>query len=225
VIVSDDALAQCVSDLRRALNDTDRKIIKTVPRRGYLFGASVAISIADTVTPLPAVAPSKLSLMVLPFVGLSKDSEEERVAQIITEDLTTDLSHLLYSFVISRTTALRYQENAVGIRQIGRELGFRYVLEGSVQWRGDQFQINVQLTDAETSGLVWADRFETRLILPEEQSEICIRLVRAVQFELVKDVNRRIELERSPDADVRDLIIRGRALRYTLPAQRTQTLL
>jgi len=95
-----------------------------------------------------------------PFVNLSNDPEQQYFADGITEDLTTDLSRIADMFVISRNTAFTYRNKAVGTKQIGRELGVRYVLEGSVRRSGDQIRVNAQLIDAETDAHLWAEQFD-----------------------------------------------------------------
>jgi len=107
------------------------------------------------------VTVSRLSIVVLPFANLSNDPEQEYFADGITDDLTTDLSRISGSFVIARNTAFTYKGKSVDAKQIGRELGVRYVLEGSVRRTGDRVRVNVQLIDAETNAHLWADRFET----------------------------------------------------------------
>jgi adenylate cyclase len=127
--------------------------------------------------------------------------------------LTTDLSRISDSFVIARNTAFIYKSKSVGAKQVGGELGVRYVLEGSVRRAGDQVRVNVQLIDAETGAHVWADRFETdRANLAEAQEEITGRLARSVHLELVQNVGRRIEQEKAVDPDSRDLVMRGWAI-------------
>src|SRR5438309_7478561 len=138
------------------------------------------------------------------FVGIRpeapNDPEQEYFADGITDDLTTDLSRISDSFVIARTTAFAYKGKPVDVRQIGRELGVRYVLEGSVRRTGDQVQVNVQLIDAETGAHVWADRFDTnRANLAEAQSEITGGLARTLNAELVRDAGSRIEQEKAVD--------------------------
>src|SRR6266542_407648 len=152
----------------------------------------------------------RLSIVVLPFTNLSNDPEQEYFADAVTDDLTTDLSRISGSFVIARNTAFTYKGKPVDAKQIGEELGVRYVLEGSIRRLGEQVQVNVQLIDAETGAHVWADRFETdRTNLAKAQSEITGRLARTLHLELVEAIGRRIELEKNPDA--RDLAMRGYA--------------
>jgi adenylate cyclase len=161
-----------------------------------------------------AAAP-RLSIVVLPFANLSNDPDQEYFVDGITDDLTTDLSQISDSLVIARNTAFTYKGKAVDAKQVGRELGVRYLLEGSVRRMGDQVQVNVQLIDGETGAHVWADRFETdRRNLAEAQSQITGRLAQTLHLELVQDAARRIEQERSVNPDARDLVMRGWAWWY-----------
>jgi TolB-like protein/class 3 adenylate cyclase/Tfp pilus assembly protein PilF len=175
----------------------------------------------------PAVASSRvqpaprLSIVVLPFTNLSNDPEQEYFVDAVTDDLTTDLSRIVNSFVIARTTAFTYKGRAVDVKQLGRELGVRYVLEGSVRRLGEQVQVNVQLIDAENGAHIWADRFDTdRANLPKAQGEITARLARSLQLQLLEVVGRRIEQDQPANLDARDLIMRGWAL-YLRPQSAT----
>jgi adenylate cyclase len=177
-------------------------------------GNSVAVS-----APPPRAAEAKsaprLSIVVLPFSNLSNDPDQEYFADGVTDDLTTDLSRISGSFVIARTTAFTYKGKPIDVKQIGRELGVRYVLEGSVRRTGDQVRVNAQLIDAETGAHLWADQFDTtRANLPEAQSEITGRLAWTLNMELLRDASRRIEHENAIDPDARDLVMRGWALWY-----------
>jgi adenylate cyclase len=164
--------------------------------------------------PLPIGAAS-VRFTVLPFENLSRDPDQEYFADGITDDLTTDLSRISGSFVIARNTAFAYKGKPADAKQIGHELGVRYLIEGSVRRSGDQVQVNVQLIDTETGAHVWADRFETdRANLAEAQSEITGRLARSLNVELVRDVDRRIERAREVSPDARDLVMRGWAQWY-----------
>ncbi len=164
-----------------------------------------------------------LSIVVLPFANLSNDPEQEYFADGITDDLTTDLSRLPGSLVIARNTAFTYKGKPTDVKQIGRELGVRYVLEGSVRRTGDQVRVNAQLIDAEGGAHLWADRFDTdRATLPEAQSEITSRLARILNIELVKDASRRIEQEKAVDPDARDLVMRGWAWLYRPDSKENQ---
>ena len=162
-------------------------------------------------------APPRLSVVILPFTNLSNDPEQEYFADSITEDLTTDLSRITGSFVIARSTAFTYKGKSVDTRQIGRELGVRYVIEGSVRRSDREVRVNVQLIDAETGAHLWAERLDRDLgDLFSIQNEITGRIARALQFELAIADTRR--LTEHPDA--LDYILRGRALAWWKPISR-----
>jgi adenylate cyclase len=152
--------------------------------------------------------PSHLSIMVLPFTNLSGDPAQDYFADGITENLTTDLSRIRNSFVIARNTAFTYKGKNVDAKEIGKELGVRYVLEGSVQRDGTRVRVNAQLIDAESGAHLWADRFEEDVAdLFKLQDQVVARLGNALGFELV-----RAEAEksgRSSDPDALDLAMRG----------------
>jgi TolB-like protein/tetratricopeptide (TPR) repeat protein len=174
--------------------------------------AATSPQIAPAVTSMPG---PRLSIVVLPFANLSNDPDQEYFADGITDDLTTDISRISNSFVIAHNTALTYKGKPIDVRQVGRELNVRYVLEGSVRRAGDQVQVNAQLVDAETGVHLWADRFDTsRRNIPEAQNEITGRLARTLHLELGEAVGRRIEQEKVVDPDARDSVMRGWALFY-----------
>jgi TolB-like protein/thioredoxin-like negative regulator of GroEL len=126
-----------------------------------------------------------VSIVVLPFTNLSSDPEQQYFADGITEDLTTDLSRIAGVLVISRNTAFTYRNKAIDTKQIGRELGVRYVLEGSVRRSADQIRINTQLIDAEKDTQLWAERFNGNTSdLFALQDEITRRIAVALNLEL-----------------------------------------
>jgi adenylate cyclase len=169
-----------------------------------------AASAPSLSTPLTSTPGPPLSLVVLPFINLSGDPDQEYFADGITDDLTTDISRIVGSLVIARNTAFTYKGKAVDVKQIGRDLGVRYVVEGSVRRGGDRILVNVQLLDTESGTHVWADRFEAdRRNLAEAQSEITGRLARTLNVELARDSGRRIELERMASPDARDFVMRA----------------
>jgi TolB-like protein/Tfp pilus assembly protein PilF len=158
----------------------------------------------------PVATIPRLSIVVLPLANLSNDPEEEYFADGITDDLTTDLSRISDSFVIARNTAFTYKGKSVDVKEIGRELGVRYVLEGSVRRTGEQVRVNVQLIETERGAHIWADRFDIdRADLAVAQNEITGRLARMLNLELVADVSRRIELDGEADPDARDFVMGG----------------
>jgi adenylate cyclase len=163
---------------------------------------------AATSVAQPLVAP-RLSMVVLPFANLSNDPDQQYFADGITEDLTTDLSRIAHMFVISRNTAFTYRNKPIDTKQIGRELGVRYVLEGSVQRSGNQVRVNVQLIDAGTDAHLWAERFDRDVgDLFVLQNEITGRIAAALNVEvLAAEVARATE----NDPDTLDYILHGRA--------------
>jgi TolB-like protein/DNA-binding winged helix-turn-helix (wHTH) protein len=156
-----------------------------------------------------ATAP-RLSIVVLPFQNMSGDREQDYFADGITDDLTTDLSHLQDSFVISRGTAFTYRGKPVDAKEIGRELGVRYLLEGSVRRLGEKVEVNAQLISTETGAHVWADRFEAeRSKLGELQLEVISRLANSLGVALVKAEALRSLSERPSSPDAVDLAMQA----------------
>src|SRR5689334_4604177 len=138
-----------------------------------------------TSSPPPIAAP-RLSIVVLPFTNLSNDAEQQYFADGITEDLTTDLSRVENMFVISRNTAFTYRNKPVDTKQIGRELGVRYVLEGSVRRSANQLRVSAQLIDAATDAHLWAERFDRDIAdLFALQDAITSRIAIALNLELI----------------------------------------
>jgi TolB-like protein len=220
-IVSDAALTTRLNAARSAIGDTGerQRLIKTLPRKGFRFVGTVEESerltvepigsaAHDNTTPSPLSAPH-LSIVVLPFANLSDDRGQDHFADGVTESLTTDLSRISGSFVIGRHTAFTYKGKAVDLRQIGRELNVRYVLEGSVQRGSDRVRVNVQLVDAETGNHIWAERFDKPIAdLFDMQDEIVSRLANTLDAQLIAAEARRAESSLHPDA--LDLVFQGR---------------
>jgi adenylate cyclase len=158
----------------------------------------------------PAEA-ARLSIVVLPFVNLSGDPTQDYFADGITENLTTDLSRIHNSFVIARNTAFSFKGKNVDARDIGRELGVRYMLEGSVQRDQNRVRVNAQLIDAGSGAHLWADRFEEDVAdLFKLQDQVVARLANSLGYELVKTEAEKSARSKSPDAV--DLTMRGWAL-------------
>src|SRR5262249_40580802 len=153
----------------------------------------------------------------LPFLNLSDDREQQYFADGITEDLTTDLSRLAEMSVISRNTAFTYRNRPADTKLIGREVGVRYVLEGSVQRSGNRVRVSAQLIDAETDTHLWADRLDSEARdLFALQNEITSRIAVALHLELVGAEAARPTVQ--PDA--LDYILRARALYLGRPPTR-----
>jgi TolB-like protein/class 3 adenylate cyclase len=161
------------------------------------------------------VAAPRLSIAVLPFANLSSDSEQDYFADAITDDLTTDLSHLDGSFVIAHNTALTYKGKSVDIKQVGQELGVRYALEGSVRRNGDDISFNVQLISTDTGAHAWADRFEgKRGDLGMLQVDAVARIANSLGVELVRAEALRANHNRNENSDAADLAMQGWAELY-----------
>jgi adenylate cyclase len=150
---------------------------------------------------------------VLPFTNLSNDPAQDYFADGVTENLTTELSRLHNSFVIARNTAFTFKGKALDAKAIGKELGVRYVLEGSVQRDGTRVRVNAQLIDAESGAHLWADRFEDDVAdLFKLQDEVVARLARTLQVELLNAEAQRSLHDRPGNPDAIDLTMRGLAL-------------
>jgi TolB-like protein/Flp pilus assembly protein TadD len=172
------------------------------PIRAYALEVNKVIEPKSALVPAPEKsAPPRLSIVVLPFANLGGDASQEYFVDGVTESLTTDLSRIRGSFVIGRNTAFTYKGKAVDLKQIGRELNVRYVLEGSVQRGGNRMRVNVQLVDAEFGHHLWAERFEKPLAdLFDMQDEIVARLAGALNAQLIAAEARRAEKALNPDA-------------------------
>ena len=126
---------------------------------GHCQQAPPAVTASASAPAIPTTAP-RLSIVVLPFVNLSDDRDQQYLADGLTEDLTADLSNISGTFVISRNSAFTYKGKSVDARQVGRDLGVRYVLEGSIRRSANQIRVNAQLIDAESNAHLWAERFD-----------------------------------------------------------------
>jgi adenylate cyclase len=175
----------------------------------HLAGANRIASIVSK-APTPAKA-THLSIVVLPFTNLSNDPSQDYFADGITENLTTDLSRIRNSFVIARNTAFTFKGKSIPIKEISKELGVRYVLEGSVQRDQNHVRVNAQLIDGDTNAHLWADRFEEDLVdVFRLQDQIVARLANTLGFELVKAEAEKSTYSGNPDAI--DLTMRGWAI-------------
>jgi adenylate cyclase len=189
---------------------------------GYFLAGNRTAPVASN-----AVAPAEaahLSIVVLPFTNLSGDASQDYFADGITENLTTDLSRIPNSFVIARNTAFTYKDKAADAKAVGKELGVRYVLEGSVQRGQIRVRVNAQLVDAQSGAQLWADRFEEDVAdLFKLQDQVVARLANSLGNELVKAEAERGTLSKNPDAI--DLTMRGRAIQlqwWQQPDQQTK---
>ena len=156
--------------------------------------------------------------MALPFTNLSGDPAQDYFADGITENLTTELSRIKDSFVIARNTAFTYKGKSVDAKEIGKELGVRYVLEGSVQRDQNRVRVNAQLVDAETGAHLWADRFDEDIAdLFKLQDQVVARLANTLGYELIRA--EAAKGSRSANPDVTDLAMQGWTLLWRAAQQ------
>ncbi|HEY1779490.1 MAG TPA: adenylate/guanylate cyclase domain-containing protein [Roseiarcus sp.] len=210
VCLSEDAWRQVRDKLKEAFVDLGEKALKNIARPMRVYALSPGFAAASSVSPFEKREPPRLSLVMLPFANIGGDAEQEHFVDGVTESLTTDLSRIRAALVIGRNTAFTYKGKAVDLKQTGRELNVRYVLEGSVQRAGNRMRVNVQLIDAETGNHLWAERFDKPLAdLFDMQDEIVARLANALGAQLVAAEARRAE--QAPNPNSMDLYFQGMA--------------
>jgi adenylate cyclase len=206
IIVTDQVLTHCVAEVRQAIGDGGQAIIKTIPRRGYRFAAPVVRVAAGAVMPAvpgkvaaPPASPDssplsdRPSVAVLPFANLSGDPQHDYFSDGIAEDIITELSRFSELLVIARNSSFQYRGKAVDIRQVGRELDARYILEGSIRRSGDRIRIAAQLIDAVTGAHRWAERYDREL---HDVFAVQDEMARTIVTTLAAHVNR-AEIERA----------------------------
>ncbi len=213
ICLSEQAYWQVKGRLELAVTDLGPTQLKNIAEPIRVYSLQVGVPTRAKRTSAPAIeksAPPRLSMVVLPFANIGGGAEQEHFVDGVTESLTTDLSRIRGSLVIGRNTAFTYKGKAVDLKQIGRELNVRYVLEGSVQRGGNRMRVNVQLIDSETGSHLWAERFDKPLAdLFDMQDEIVARLAGALNTELAAAEARRAE--QAPNPDSMDLYFQGMA--------------
>ena len=231
-IVSEATLSSCMNAVRRAVGDDGKrqKVIRTLPRRGFRFVLPVAIddeasAVTDgqrAVSPeiglrspesnSASSIPDKPAIAVLPFRNLSGDPDQEYFADGLTEDIITTLS-LWRSFpVIARNSSFAFKGQSSDIRKVGKELGARYVIEGSVRKSDDHVRVTAQLIDAETGHHVWAERYDRDLAdIFELQDELTQSIAGIVAPEVERTEHRRLRSKESDHLDAWDFVLRGMA--------------
>jgi TolB-like protein/class 3 adenylate cyclase/Tfp pilus assembly protein PilF len=215
ISLSEDAYRQVRDKVKGTFIDLGEKALKNIvrPMRVYALKPASEIAATPSVAPLGKGEPPRLSLVVLPFANIGGDPEQDYFVDGVTESLTTDLSRISGAFIIGRSTAFTHNVRAADLKQIGRELNVRYVLEGSVQRSGSRMRVNVQLIEAETGKHLWAERFDKPIAdLFDMQDEIVARLANQLHAEMIAAEARRAE--QSPNPDSMDLYFRGRAAQY-----------
>lgn len=225
VTVGDESLTQCVSEVRRALGREGQRIIKTIARRGYLVDVPISMSGTAAVREKPRPAghatavteptlvltlPDRPSIAVLPFANMSADPEQEYFADGIVDDILMALSRVRWLFVIARQSSFSFKGRAADVKQVGRELGVRYVVEGSVRKAGNRVRIVAQLIDAETDAHIWSDRYERELRdIFALQDEITERIVTAIAPNVRAAEIRRARAKRTDSLTAYDLYLRA----------------
>jgi len=209
ICLSEHAYWQVKGRLDHAVTDLGPTQLKNIaePVRAYLLQVGVS---AQEKPASEKSGPPRLSIVVLPLANMGGGPENDYFVDGVTESLTTDLSRTSGMLVIGRNTAFTYKGKTVDLKQIGRELNVRYVLEGSVQRSGNRMRVNVQLVDAENGNHLWAERFDKPLAdLFDMQDEIVSRLANQLGAELIAAEARRAE--RTPNPDSIDLYFQGMA--------------
>ncbi len=226
-IVSESTLTSHINAARKAIGDngTDQRLIRTVARKGFRFigdvrevlsspGASPpkAESAVSESPGLGPALPDKPSIAALPFQNLSGDPEQDYFADGVVEDITSALSRIRWLFVIARNSSFTYKGRAVDVKQVGRELGVRYLLEGSVRKATKRVRITGQLIDATTGAHLWADRFEGTLNdIFELQDQVAESVVGAIAPQLERAEIRRAKRKPTESLDAYDYYLRGMA--------------
>ncbi|HEY0524248.1 MAG TPA: winged helix-turn-helix domain-containing tetratricopeptide repeat protein [Stellaceae bacterium] len=230
-IVSESTLASHINAVRKAIGDSgqEQRLIRTVARKGFRFVGEVreirppddlkssesgpAVGRGETPAQPPALAlPDRPSIAVLPFVNLSGDPAQDYFADGVVEDIIAALSRIRWLFVIARNSSFTYKGQAVDVKQVGRELGVRYVLEGSVRKAAERMRITGQLIDATTGGHLWADRFEGTLgDIFELQDQLTENVVGAIAPQLERAEIERARRKPTENLDAYDYYLRGMA--------------
>jgi len=225
--VSDSTLTSCINAARTAIGDSGeaQRLIRTLPRKGVRFvglvrighssGSASGIGAANTANVGRADRAShglidKPSIAVLPFTNMSGDPEQEYFSDGITEDIITALSRLPWFFVIARNSTFAYKGQAVDVRRVGRDLGVRYLLEGSVRKGGQRLRITSQLLDATNGNHLWSERYDRELTdMFALQDEITQMVAASIEPKLVAAEGLRAERRSIDDLDAWDLVARA----------------
>ena len=226
VAVGDAALVTCIQELRRALRDNARRprYIETVHRRGYRFMAEPRLAVASTPAAPELPLPDRPSIAVLPFSNLSGDPDQEYFADGISEDLITGLARIRWLFVIARNSTFVYKHQAVDVKRVSRELGVRYVLEGSVRRAGNRLRISAQLVDATTGGHHWAERYDRKLgDVFSIQDEITRSVAGAIEPRLLAAEGVRALSRSAEDLGAWELVARAQTYVWRMTGQDYET--
>jgi len=218
ICVSGRVHADAVGKVDVAFDDLGEQSLKNIARPLRVFAARIGGAGAKitSVEKLPLPLPDKPSIAVLPFQNMSGDPEQEYFADGMVEEITTALSRIRWLFVSARNSSFTYKGQAVDVKQVGRELGVRYVLEGSVRKAGGRVRITAQLIEAETDAHLWADRFDGSLEdVFELQDRVAISVAGVIEPTLQAAEIRRSAEQPTNDVTAYDLYLRALALGFT----------
>ena len=195
------------------LEDLGERELRNIAKPVQVFRiAAPAQAVAASQAPAPAV-PQKPSIAVLPFTNMSGDAEQEYFSDGMTEDLITDLSKISALFVIARNSSFAYKGRLVKVQEIGRDLGVRFVLEGSIRKSGNRVRITAQLIDAESGGHLWAERFDRDLTdIFATQDEVVEKIVRALAVTLTQGEEKRLGRRGTANVAAYEAVLRAREL-------------
>ncbi len=239
-IVSDATLNSRVNSARRAIGDTGEKqaFIRTIQRRGFLFSAKVTMRTGDqplsttaqgtssTLAPPGLILPDKPSIAVLPFQNLSGDPDQDYFADGMVEDIIAALSRVHWLFVIARNSTFTYKGQAIDVQQVGRELGVRYILQGSVRKAGERVRISSQAIDASTRRHIWAGHFDgTIKDVFDLQDDVVASVVGAISPKLEAAEIERAKRKPTESLDAYDYYLRGMAAFYRRTKETNDTAL
>jgi len=243
-IVSETALSTRISTARRALGDSgdDQSLIRTIYKRGFRFVGEVVeyVSTPDAIagglgrSPQPADSngpkllpdaeplplPDKPSIAVLPFQNMSRDPDQEYFADGLTEDIITGLSRQRWFFVIARNSTFTYKSQAIDVRDVARQLGVRYVLEGSVRKAENRVRVTGQLIDALTGNHLWAEKYDRALAdIFALQDDITNRVIGSVSPQILMAEAARVQRKQPTSIDAWDLVIQSVPHMWRMSAQ------
>jgi TolB-like protein len=234
-VVSESTLTSHINAVRKAIGDSgkEQRLIRTIPRKGFRFVGEVKDAQTDLVLgavtpPLTEASaagalalPDRPSIAVLPFTNMSDDPTRDYFSDGMTEDIITELSRIRWLFVIARNSTFTYKGRAVDVKQVGRELGVRYALEGSVRRAGDRLRITAQLIDTTTGAHLWADRFDGGLEdIFDLQDRVTASVVSAIGPKLEQVAGEQAKRKPTANLNAYDYFLRGMAsfYRYTKEA-------
>jgi len=217
ICISDNAYQQIKGKLTLEIGDMGEHHLKNIAQSVRVYGVRL-----DGATARAAIAlPDKPSIAVLPFQNMSGDPEQEYFVDGMVDDIITGLSRIKWLFVIARNSTFMYKGRAVDVKQVGRELGVRYVLEGSVRKAGDRVRITAQLIDAATGTHVWAERYDRKFDdIFALQDEITLSVVGAIEPSLRQVEVERVKRKRSDSLDAYDLVLQAQPDAYSRSPER-----